>query len=124
MNSNHTITVNYPGDRAVVTFFERCGSVENVLEKVFAGFNHGSCSECQDFLNARIRSLSVNDFVRVDDRWYQRKSIGWEKVTDDYVDVIEKLVVEHPQFAEHGPWWCLNDLSYRGIVDRMSAVNQ
>ena len=56
-----------------------------VLEMLFGWFNHGSGSECQMFLERKGRSLSVNDFVRLNDEWFQCRSMGWDKVDDSLV---------------------------------------
>lgn len=52
-----------------------------VLEILFGRFNHGSGEECQDFLYRKCRSLSVNDFVRLNGEWFQCRSQGWDSVT-------------------------------------------
>ena len=57
-----------------------------VLELMFGWFNVGSGSECQMFLDRHSRSLSVNDFVRLNDEWFQCRSLGWEKVDDSLVE--------------------------------------
>jgi len=56
-----------------------------VLEMLFGWFNHGSGSECQMFLERGIRSLSVNDFVRLNNEWFQCRSVGWDRVDDSLV---------------------------------------
>jgi len=55
------------------------------------------------FLLGNFRSLSVHDCVRIDEDWYQCASVGWTKVNNEYVDELEKKVVEHPMFKLHGP---------------------
>lgn len=57
-----------------------------VLELMFGWFNAGSGSECQMFLERKGRSLSVNDFVRLNDEWFQCRSMGWDKVDDSLVE--------------------------------------
>lgn len=57
-----------------------------VLELMFGWFNVGSGSECQMFLDRHSRSLSVNDFVRLNDEWFQCRSMGWDKVDDSLVE--------------------------------------
>ena len=57
-----------------------------VLELMFGWFNHGSGSECQMFSERKGRSLSVNDFVRLNDEWFQCRSMGWDKVDDSLVE--------------------------------------
>lgn len=105
------VYVNYIGDRGVSLQID-CGSRSNewILEEIFAMFNHGSRYECKEFLNLKIRSLSMNDCVRVNDQWYQCASIGWEEITNERVEELEQLVVNHPHFEEHGPWFALNEV--------------
>jgi hypothetical protein len=110
-----TIVVNYPGCQAVTIKriwedTER-GNAE-ILEHVFGWFNHGSGSECSEFLRARVRSLSVNDCVRVNTRWFQCRSVGWEEVTEEYVDELEKAVVNHPLYNLHGAFYCLDQIMW------------
>lgn len=38
-------------------------NAESVLEEIFAKWNNGSGMECQEFLNSRVRSLSVGDSI-------------------------------------------------------------
>jgi len=55
------------------------------LEDVFAQFNHGSGAECKEFVDNRMRSLSVGDFVQFEGQWWECKSVGWEMVKSNYV---------------------------------------
>ena len=64
-------------------------SVEDNLERVFAEWNHGSGMECEMFIESKKRSLSVNDIVCVNGKYYQCKSFGWKQVTDEYVYQLE-----------------------------------
>ena len=61
------IKIIYPAER---TFFlsDIDGKDIEVLEKVFAMFNGGSGRECKIFLDSGCRSMSVNDFVCINDR--------------------------------------------------------
>ena len=60
--------------------------------RVFAMFNGGSGRECKIFLDSGCRSMSVNDFVCVDGQWYQCASVGWNKVTRNYINFIVESV--------------------------------
>ena len=55
------------------------------LEDVFAQFNHGSGAECKEFVDNRMRSLSVGDFVQFEGQWWECKDVGWEMVKSNYV---------------------------------------
>jgi hypothetical protein len=52
---------------------------EQILEKIFDGFNRGSGNEWNLFRFAHIRSMSVGDMVALDDRWYECDHCGWKK---------------------------------------------
>lgn len=62
----------------------------DILQFVFAGFNHGSRRELNLFLRAHIRSLSVGDFVAIDSQWYECDRNGWKKV--DVLKVVAASV--------------------------------
>jgi len=109
LRMKHTIVVNYPGDTAHTFVLESPFTVKSILEEVFGMFNHGSGDECELFLKNKLRSLSV---VRVDDQWFQCKSVGWKEVTNEYVDQLEKDVVENKNFEPHGPWSALQDVMW------------
>lgn len=109
----HKIVINYIGDRAHTFFVDSEKSTEDLLEQIFAWFNHGSGQECTEFLVKRMRSLSVNDCVRLDGQWYQCRGLGWEKVSEEFVDQLEKDVVQHPEFAKSGGWRCLWDVMWK-----------
>lgn len=108
------ITINYAGCEArTFAFDSQSRDPIGILEEVFAAFNHGSSRECELFLKSKMRSLSVNDFVRLNTQWYQCRSVGWEKVTEEFVDELEKAVVSHPMFNLHGAFFCVNDIMWK-----------
>lgn len=111
----HSFTVHYPGDETHSFFFdmEEDKTITQILEKIFAWFNHGSGQEAPIFLQRKIRSLSVNDFVRLNGQWYQCKSVGWEKVTNEYVDRIDRAVITHPKYVELGGTFCMSDIMWK-----------
>lgn len=56
-----------------------------ILETIFSMCNNGSRHECQAFLDAKIRSLSVGDIVTIgtcfsDARKYRCESQGWTQI--------------------------------------------
>ena len=55
------------------------------LEEVFAGWNAGSGQEWPGFVSAHVRSLSVGDFVKIENEWFQCNSFGWKLVDEAYV---------------------------------------
>ena len=58
--------------------------VQNVQD-LFPMFNHGSGRECEEFLEEKMRSLSVGDFVQFDGQWWWCKSFDWEMVKPNFV---------------------------------------
>lgn len=89
-----------------------------VLELMFDWFNHGSGSECQMFLDKKCRSLSVNDFVRLNDEWFQCRSVGWDKVDGSLVrNQIEAAkaacVQGHGQVSMWSALYTLNQGDYK-----------
>ena len=110
MNEIYTVTVNYPASLAITFNVESPYNEDGVLEQVFGWFNHGSGMERDDFQKHGCRSLSVHDFVRVNGQWYQVRGVGWHKVTDEYVDLIEEAVVNHPSFEKEGEWYALGEV--------------
>lgn len=89
-----------------------------VLELMFEWFNHGSGSECQMFLDKKCRSLSVNDFVRLNDEWFQCRSVGWDKVDGSLVrNQIEAAkaacVQGHGQVSMWSALYTLNQGDYK-----------
>ena len=106
------IHVIYP-DEAVYTYVAINDlSVEDNLERVFAEWNHGSGMECNMFIESKKRSLSVNDIVCVNGKYYQCQSFGWKQVTDEYVNELEKEVAIHPRRFD-GAWFALNDVMWK-----------
>lgn len=109
MNRNR-INIIYP-DEAIFSFImENELSVEDNLERVFAEWNAGSGMECELFIKTRIRSLSVNDIVMVNGKYFQCLSFGWKEVTAEYVEQLETNVSVHPRRYIDGAWFALNDV--------------
>lgn len=85
---NLRIAIRYADDTYTTTFSIDANSQSNadILELVFAGFNSGSGQEWPMFLKAKIRSLSVGDFVFVGGIWYRCEGCGWKVATDDFIN--------------------------------------
>lgn len=84
----------------------------SILEIIFGNWNGGSGSECEEFLRSRTRSLSVCDFVGLDGKFYQCKSVGWVEVPRATVNIwcehVEARMVETGEDS----WQALNHLRY------------
>jgi hypothetical protein len=92
------IHVIYP-DEAVISFMMTTDmSSADILERVFAEWNHGSGMECEMFVNSKKRSLSVNDIVCVNGTFFQCAE-------------LEEAVSAHPSRTE-GAWFALMDVMW------------
>ena len=105
------IHVIYP-DEAVHSFvMDNDMPTADILERVFAEWNHGSGMECEMFIRSQKRSLSVNDIVCVNGEYFQCASFGWNSVTPEYVNELENEVAKHPSRVE-GAWFALMDVMW------------
>lgn len=87
------IIIIYPADKTFVIDNISKGITDiSILEDVFAWFNSGSGREHPEFVRSHSRSLCVNDFVSVNNQWYQCKGCGWEKVDREYINRIVENV--------------------------------
>lgn len=76
----NTVKIRYNDDTFSTEFnqiSDKMVAVSEVLETIFAEWNAGSGSECDAFTKARVRSLSVGDYVSVDGTWHRCEGIGW-----------------------------------------------
>jgi|688.fasta_scaffold851016_2 hypothetical protein len=109
------VHVIYP-DEAVHSFvMDTDMVVSDILERVFAEWNHGSGMESELFIRSNKRSLSVNDIVCVNGKYYLCKSFGWNEVTSQFVNELEEEVRNHPNRIQ-GAWFALN-----GVMQGMRA---
>lgn len=109
------VHVIYP-DEAVHSFvMETDMVVSDILERVFAEWNHGSGMECEMFIRSKKRSLCVGDVVCVNGRYHLCKSFGWKEVTSQFVNELEEEVRNHPNRIQ-GAWFALN-----GVMQGMRA---
>jgi len=105
------IHVIYP-DEAVYSFVATNDmSVEDNLERVFAEWNDGSGMECEMFVKSNKRSLSVNDIVCVNGKYFQCASVGWYEVSSEYVNALEKEVADHPSRSDSA-WFALTEVMW------------
>ena len=105
------VHVIYPDEYLASFIVEGEYTAEDILERVFAQWNHGSGCECEQFINSKKRSLSVNDIVCVNGTYYQCASFGWNEVTSDYVNKLEYEVSIHPRRSD-GAWFVLHDIMW------------
>ena len=106
------IHIIYPAESVYSYVMETDASVENILEYVFSGWNHGSGVESKIFINSKKRSLSVNDIVAVNELYFQCLSFGWKEVTAEFVNDLEEEVENNPLTLSHGPWFGLNEVMF------------
>ena len=111
--TNNIVNVIYPDEFTAGFIIKTDGEVDHheILEMVFAQWNHGSGLESELFIKSNKRSLSVNDIVCVNGRYYQCASFGWNEVTAEYVNKLEEAVENHPRRSE-GAWFVLHDIMW------------
>ena len=80
MKQYSKVNICYPGEDLWSFDLE----VED-LEDIFTQFNHGSGNECKEFVDNRMRSLSVGDFVQFEGQWWECLPSGWDMVKPNYV---------------------------------------
>jgi len=105
------VSVIYPAEKTI-SFVHDSAPGASILEQIFAMFNHGSGSESELFVNSKVRSLSVNDIVYVDGKYFQCASVGWTEVSVDYVNQLESDVDHHPTTKLHGSWFGLSEVMW------------
>lgn len=106
------VHVILPADKVISFVHESDDSVDCILEVVFGMFNHGSGIESELFLNSKCRSLSVNDIVLLNGKYYLCESFGWKEVTAEFVNDLEEEVENNPLTLAHGPWFGLNEVMW------------
>jgi hypothetical protein len=115
------IHVIYPDEATYSYVVTNDMSVTDNLERVFAEWNHGSGMECEMFIKSNKRSLSVNDIVCVNTKYFQCQSVGWNKVTDEYVYQLEQDVANSHRRSE-GAWFALSDVMYSRTPDGVEVT--
>lgn len=105
------VSVIYPSEKTI-SFVHDSAPWASILEQIFAMFNHGSGCESELFVKSKVRSLSVNDIVYVDGKYFQCASLGWNEVSVDYVNQLESDVDHHPTTKLHGSWFGLSEVMW------------
>ncbi len=106
----HYITVIYPDAQFFTYIIVSKSNIKILLERVFKEWNHCSGQESNMFLNANVRSLSVNDVVIIDGKTFLCLEAGWKEISMEEFISIEKSVILHPQRHTMGAWYCLQDV--------------
>ena len=107
---DNKVSVIYPAE-FTMSFTLKGDCTDTLLEQVFEQWNAGSGRESDLFQNSKVRSLSVNDIVCINDQYFQCKSLGWKSVSKQYVNDLENKVKSHPDFTRYGAWFTLSRLS-------------
>jgi hypothetical protein len=120
MTVKNTVRIIYPDEYSLIFNFETDANIEvnDILEMIFAQWNHGSGLESELFIRSKKRSLSVGDIVCVNNRYFQCASFGWNEVTSEYVTQLEKEVATHPR-RHDGAWFALSEVmwQYKQTID-------
>lgn len=107
----YLVHIIYPDEFLSSFIMDTNHTVDEVLEMVFAQWNHGSGCESEQFINSNKRSLSVNDIVCVNGTYFQCSSFGWTEVTPEFVNYLEEAVENHPR-RHDGAWSVLQDVMW------------
>jgi hypothetical protein len=106
------IHVIYPDESVHSYVIESDETVERILENVFAEWNHGSDMECDLFKRSKKRSVSVNDIVCVNAKYFQCVSIGWNEVDIAYVNDLENEVSTN-KYRDTSAYMALSDVMWQ-----------
>jgi len=107
---DNKVSVIYPAE-FTMSFSLEGDCKHTLLEQIFEQWNAGSGRESDLFKNSKVRSLSVNDIVCINDEYFQCKSLGWQSVSKEYVEDLENKVKSHSDFDRYGAWFTLSRLS-------------
>ena len=105
------IHVIYPDESVHSYVMESDEKVERILEDVFGEWNHGSGMESLLFKNSKKRSVSVNDIVCVNGRYFQCASVGWTEVDSVYVVDLENEV-SRSKYRDTSAWMALSEVMW------------
>jgi len=108
MIKKNIVTVIYPGEFRTTFEIESDKSTEQILEMIFAQWNvNEQTSEL--FKQSRVRSLSVNDIVIINNENYQCRYFGWVHVTPEYTKELEDTVISQSIYSR-GAYFALNEI--------------
>ena len=119
--TKNLVHIIYPDEYSCCFIMYNDMSTHDILERVFAEWNHGSGVECELFVYSGMRSLSVNDIVCVNGKYFQCASFGWNEVSPEYVNELEKAVATHPRRWD-GAWFALNEVMWEKNKKRSLVV--
>lgn len=119
--TKNLVHIIYPDEYSCCFIMYSDMSTHDILERVFAEWNHGSGVECELFIRSQRRSLSVNDVVCVNGKYFQCASFGWNEVSPEYVNELEKAVATHPRRWD-GAWFALNEVMWERNTKRNDVV--
>ncbi len=106
------VNVIYPDESVHSYVIESDERVDRILEVVFAEWNHGSDMECDLFKRSKKRSVSVNDIVCVNGRYFQCASIGWNEVDSAYVNDLENEVSSN-KYRDTSAYMALSEVMWQ-----------
>jgi len=113
------VQVIYPDESVHSYVMESDETVERILEDVFGEWNHGSGMESDLFKGSKKRSLSVNDIVCVNGRYFQCESIGWNEVDSVYMNDLENEV-SRSKYRDTSAYMALSEVMW----DRRKKVEK
>ena len=114
-SKTYEVEVRYPSQMSICLKVVAMDP-KSALERVFHQFNAGSGQECWQFTNAKIRSLSVFDFVRIDQQWYQCMSVGWKEATlqdlQELEDAVDEEMKKQPSY-QRSAWAAIQEVMWQ-----------
>lgn len=111
---NFIITIIHPGTFEFSYNRQYCPD-ENMIqiaERAFEEWNSGSGNECKEFKDNHVRSLSVGDFVKINNHIFKCEPSGWNEVTTEYLSNFIDKVKNHSDFKKL-PWKALMDILWK-----------
>lgn len=102
----HRVEIIYPGDRSFQFNYFSNGDMDLFFRMVTDEWKHKTGRECKMFIDAKVRSFSNNDFIKVDDTYYRSTPYGMKEVPEDLFNEIDNKIRNHPYCKERkDPFW-------------------
>ncbi len=101
----HKVKIIYPGQKTFEFNRFSNGDMDLFFNMLIREWQHKSNNECTTFLDSQIRSFSNNDFMKVDDKYYQYTVFGMKEVTEEFVNLIEDKIKNHEHVKQKNDYF-------------------
>ena len=101
----HKVKIIYPGQKTFEFNRFSNGDMDLFFNMLIREWQHKSTNECGTFLDSKLRSFSNNDFIKVDDTYYQYTIFGMVKVTEKFVKSVENKIKNHKYVKEKNDYF-------------------